>query len=42
MKALLYYGNKDIRLEEIEKPKPKSNEVLVKVKADYKPYEKKK
>ncbi|MBI62537.1 MAG: hypothetical protein CL775_00615 [Chloroflexi bacterium] len=32
MKALLYYGNKDIRLEEIEKPKPKSNEVLVKVK----------
>ena len=27
MKALLYYGNKDIRLEEIEKPEPKSNEV---------------
>ncbi len=32
MKALLYHGNKDIRLEEIEKPKQKSNEALVKVK----------
>ena len=31
MKALLYYGNKDIRLEEIEKPTPKSNEAFVKV-----------
>jgi len=31
MKALLYYGNKDIRLEEIDRPIPKINEALIKV-----------
>lgn len=33
MKALVYYGAGDIRYEEVETPKPKANEVLVKVKA---------
>jgi len=31
MKALLYYGNKDIRLEDIDKPTVKINEALIKI-----------
>ncbi len=31
MKALLYYGPKDIRIEEIERPQPKEKDVIVKV-----------
>lgn len=33
MKALVYYGPKDIRISEIEEPKVNKNEVLVKVEA---------
>ncbi|MCX7795007.1 MAG: galactitol-1-phosphate 5-dehydrogenase [bacterium] len=33
MKALVYYGPRDIRISEIEKPKINKNEVLVKVEA---------
>lgn len=33
MKALLFYGAHDLRYEEVETPKPKAGEVLVKVKA---------
>jgi L-iditol 2-dehydrogenase len=33
MKALVYYGERDVRLEEIEKRMPEPNEVLIKVKA---------
>lgn len=33
MKAAMYYGVKDVRLEEIEKPKPGYGEILMKVKA---------
>lgn len=33
MKALLYYGKNDIRLEEIEKPEPDDGQALLKVKA---------
>ena len=31
MKALLYYGNQDIRLEEMPQPEPLQNELLIKV-----------
>lgn len=31
MKALIYYGPKDIKLEEIPKPKAESNDVIVKI-----------
>ena len=31
MKAARYYGPKDIRVEELDKPVPKSKQVLIKV-----------
>lgn len=31
MKALVYYGSRDIRLEEVEKPTPGPNDVLIRV-----------
>ncbi len=31
MLSLLYYGPKDIRLEEIDRPQPKEKDVIVKV-----------
>jgi len=31
MKAARYYGKKDVRVEEIDPPVPKDNQVLVKV-----------
>jgi threonine dehydrogenase-like Zn-dependent dehydrogenase len=33
MKALVYHGKEDIRYEDVETPKPKKGEVLIKVKA---------
>ncbi len=33
MKALVFHGKEDIRYEEVETPKPKAGEVLIKVKA---------
>lgn len=31
MKALVYYGNRDIRLEEVLQPEPGADELLIKV-----------
>ncbi|HCO49343.1 MAG TPA: alcohol dehydrogenase, partial [Spirochaetaceae bacterium] len=33
MKALVYHGPRDLRYEEVETPKPKKGEVLVKVRS---------
>ena len=33
MKAAVFYGPRDVKVEEVEKPKIQDNEILIKVKA---------
>ena len=35
MKAALWYGQKDVRIEEVEMPVANKGEVLIKVKLDF-------